>query len=95
MNKQEAYKEKAGAELEMIGAELNRLKAIAEKAKAEQRATLDHYIGSLEQRRQELGDKLESIKDNSADALEDLQHGLREAWDRLDIARKAAKARFH
>jgi chromosome segregation ATPase len=95
MNNYEGYKEKASAELDKIGAEVNRLKARAAEAKAEQRIQLDEYLAPLEEKRKELDDQVSALKDSSSDAMNDLQRGLKDAWDRLAIAKKAAKARFH
>jgi hypothetical protein len=95
MNKQEAYKEKANAELDKIGAELTRLRAMAAEAKAEQKAKLTGYIDTLEETKEALGGKLESFQDSSGDAMDDIKRGLKDAWDRLAIAKQAAEARFH
>lgn len=95
MNNYEVYKEKASAELDKIGAEINLLKAKAAEAKAEQRVQLDEYLATLEDKRNKLDDQVSTLKDSSEDAMDDLRRGLKDAWDRLAIAKKAAKARFH
>lgn len=95
MNKQEAYKEKVSAELDKIGAEVHRLKAMAAETKAEKQIKLTGYINMLEEKKEALGNQLETLKDSSGDAADDIQRGLKDAWDRLAIAKKAAEARFH
>jgi|GEM_PF-2187531 len=95
MNSQEHYKEKVSAQLDELEAEINKLKAVASKDKAELRIKFDKYIDELEKKRQHVGEKLADIKDSGDQAMDDVQRGLKEAWDRLEIAQKAAKARFH
>lgn len=95
MDNQEQYEEKVSAQLDEIDAEIDKLKAVASKEKAELRIKFDGYIDELEQKRKDVGVRLQSIKGSGDAAMDDVQRGLKEAWDRLDIARRAAKARFH
>ena len=95
MNHLEPYREKAKSELAEIGAEIRKLKAKAGEAKADQQLKFDRYLSELEVRRQELGRRLESLEDAGQEAMRDLKRGPKEARDRLVIAKRAAKARFH
>jgi hypothetical protein len=95
MNKQEAYKEKVSAELDKIGAEVNRLKAMTAETKAEKKMQLTGYIKTLEEKKEVLGSQLETLKDSSGNAMDNIQRGLKDAWYRLAIAKKAAEAKFH
>ena len=95
MNHLELYKERTQSELDKIGAEIRKLKATAEAAGAEQRVRFVRYVSELEDRCEDLGDRLDSIKSSGEDAAADLSRGLKDARDRLAIAKRAAKARFH
>ena len=86
---------KIKAELDELRAEVNKLKADAEKQTAETRMRFDQYLGSLDRKSTRIGEKLESLRDSSGDAMDDIRLGLRDAMQRLAIARKAAQARFH
>jgi hypothetical protein len=95
MNTQEHYKEKVSAQLDELEAEIDKLKASSSKDKAELKIKFDSYIDELDAKRKDVGEKLASIKDSGDKAMDDVQRGLKEAWDRLEIAQRAAKARFN
>jgi vacuolar-type H+-ATPase subunit I/STV1 len=95
MNTQEHYKEKVSAQLDELEAEIDKLKASSSKDKVELKIKFDSYIDELDAKRKDVGEKLASIKDSGDKAMDDVQRGLKEAWDRLEIAQRAAKARFN
>ncbi len=95
MNTSEHYEKKISAQLDELEAEIDKLKAVASKEKAELGLRFDSYIDELEQQRKDVGERLASIKESGDEAMDDVQRGPKEAWDRLAIAQKAAKARFH
>jgi len=83
------------AELEKIGAEVARLKALSAEARAETRDKFADFVADLDDRRQQVADRLEKIEDSSLDAYADIRAGLKDARNRLLIAKRAARARFH
>lgn len=95
MNTQEHYEKKISAQLDELDAEIDKLKAVAAKEKAELGIKFGSYIDELEQKRRDVGERLTSLKESGDEAMDDVKRGLKEAWDRLAIAQKAAKARFH
>lgn len=95
MNTIELQQKEMRAELAQIRAELEKLRATAEQEEAEQRKKFDRYLETLNQKSDEVSGKLDELKDSSGDALADIKTGMKEAWERLAIAKQAAKARFH
>lgn len=95
MNHTEINQQEIKLELTKLRAEMDKLKAQAAKEKAEQRVKFDAYLETLDEKSDEVGAKLEELKDTSGEAVEDIKTGLKEAWQRLAIAKQAAKARFH
>lgn len=95
MNRTELYEQEIRAELAQLKAELDTLKARAAEEEAEQRLKFDRYLETLSNKSEEVGEKLESLKDSGGDAVDDIKSGLKEAWERLAIAKQAAEARFH
>ena len=91
----EPYKQRVGAELDKIGAEVASLKAMAAEASAQSHDRFAIYVEELDERRQKVADKLDDIDDVSREAVADINDGLKDARQRLMIARKAARARFH
>ena len=95
MNRTELYEQEIRAELAQIQAELDTLKARAEQESTGQPMKFDEYLATLTEKSEEVGDKLENLKDSGSDAVDDIKTGLKEAWQRLAIAKRAAEARFH
>ena len=95
MNRTELYEQEIRAELAQLKAELDTLKAQAAQEEAGQRLKFHHYLDTLSDKSEEAGEKLESLKDSGGDAVNDIKSGLKEARERLAIAKQAAEARFH
>ena len=95
MNTVDLQQQKIRAELEQLRAELDKLKAQADESSAEKQIKFDRYLDTLDEKRNEVGEKLEALKDSGDDAIDDIKEGLKEAWQRLAIAKTAAKIRFH
>jgi hypothetical protein len=94
MGMKEAYEKKLQAQLDEWGAEIDLLKAKADKAEAD--AQLDYYkqIEELRSIQQAAGEKLAKLKEASDDAWEDLKAGIESAWDSLANALTSATSRF-
>ena len=95
MNSQEMYKQEVNASLEMLKADVAELKAKTEKLDAEGRSRFDDYVEELDEKRAEIGKQLADLAEAGGKAKNDIERGLKEAWDRLAIAKRAAEARFH
>jgi len=95
MTRTELYEQEIRAELAQLKAELDSLQVEAERKKLEQESKFDDYLTTLTEKSEEVGKKLENLKDSGSDAAEEIRAGLTEAWERLAIAKNAAKAKFH
>jgi multidrug resistance efflux pump len=94
MSMKEAYEKKLQAQLDEWGAEIDKLKAKADKAEAD--AQLEYYkqIEDLRSMQQAANEKLAGLKEASDNAWEDLKAGIDSAWDSLGNALKLAASRF-
>lgn len=95
MQSQHLFKEEVRANLEMLKADVAKLKARASQIEATERSRFAQYIDELDENREALVGRVEELKHAGGKARDDIEQGLKEAWDRLAIARKAAEARFH
>lgn len=95
MNAQEMYKQEVNASLEMLKADVAELKARTEELDAEGRSRFHDYVEELDEKRAEISKQLAGFAEAGGKAKNDIERGLREAWDRLAIAKRAAEARFH
>lgn len=94
MSKEKAQKQKLEAQMQELDAELDKLKAQAKEASADQRLKYNQYLEALDEKRQGLKKKFDNLKEDSGDAFDELQAGMKDAWQRLAIAKRAAEARF-
>lgn len=94
MNLKEAYEKKRQAQLDEWGAEIELLKAKADKAKAEARVKYNLQIEELRAKKKAAAEKLAKLKGAGDDAWEDLKIGVEGAWEALGEAVKSAAARF-
>ena len=94
MSMKEAYEQKLQAQLDEWNAEIDTLKARADKAEAD--AQLKYYkeIEELRSMQATANEKLASLKAASDDAWEDLKAGIESSWDSLASALKSATSRF-
>lgn len=95
MDRTDLYEQEIRADLAKLRAELDTLKARAGLEKVEQSQKFNRYLETLSDKSEEVGEKLDNLKGSGSDAVDDIKTGLKEAWQRLAIAKKAAKARFH
>ncbi len=94
MNLKEAYEKKMQARLDEWGAEINVLKAKADKAKADARVGYYKQIEELKLKKQAASGKLAELRKSGDGAWEDLKTGLESSWDSLGKAVKSAASRF-
>lgn len=94
MNLKEAYEKKMQARLDEWSAEIDVLKAKADKAKANARVEYSKQVEELKIKKQAASVKLAELRKASDGAWEDLKTGLESAWDSLEKAVKSAASRF-
>ena len=94
MRQQQSREARISAELARLRTDLEDLKAKIERSENND-VKMIQYLEQIEAKKDELTEKLQEWKTSSGDAKDELTKGLKEAWDRLAIASKAAKARLH
>ena len=94
MTRKEAYEKKIQAQLEEWGAEIDKLKARADRAQADAQLEYSEQIEELRSMRDNANEKLSELRSASDDAWEHLKSGIDGAWDSLSNAMKSAKDRF-
>ena len=94
MGMKEAYQQKLEAQLDEWTADINKMKAKADKADAD--AQLEYYkqIEELRSKQETAQEKLEELKEAGEGAWEDLKTGVELAWSSLGEALKSASSRF-
>jgi len=95
MNTQQMHTQKINAELQDIRIEVARLRALAQRPRGAGSGRLESYIEQLDDKRKALASRVASLDGTDKESMNDVMRGLKEAQDRLSIAREAAKARFH
>jgi uncharacterized coiled-coil DUF342 family protein len=82
------------AKLDEWNAEIDRLKAKLDGAKAEKRIEYREDIENLKAKQKEVEEKIDTLRDAGDDAWEDLKKGVEDAWQSMESAVNAAKNRF-
>ena len=94
MDEKQAYRKMAQAELDLLQARLEELKAKARLAEAGAEVNLQRQIGELKAKREAAWDKLVQIDQAGHDAWRELKEGLNRALGELKAALDQAAARF-
>jgi len=94
MGKREDYIDKMAAQLKEWGAKIDMLKAKAEKEKAEVKIKLHEEVETLNQKKQNVHNKLLEIKESTEEAWGKLAEGVDKAWSDLKEAVHHAVEKF-
>ena len=94
MGLKEDYQKELQEQLDEWGKEIDKLKAVAEKAKAGLQAEYYKEVEDLRCKQLAAQKKLHEVKEASGDAWEDLKEGVEGAWDSLSTGLKKAASRF-
>jgi chromosome segregation ATPase len=94
MSLQEAYREKMEAQLREWEADIARLQAKADQAKAEAKIEYYQQIEALRTKKAVAHQKLQELQETSEDAWEELKAGIENTWDDLRHAVTNALAKF-
>lgn len=94
MEQKEAYQKKLDAQLNEWRAEIDKLKAKAEKASAERQIEYNRQVDELEAKQKAARMKLEEIQKSGGQAWEDLKSSLDSAMDELKAGIQSAASKF-
>lgn len=90
----EEYQKKLQAQLDEWGPEIDKLKAVADKAKTGLQGEYYKEIEDLRSKQQAAQQKLHELKGASEEAWGDLKTGIETAWGTLGDTLKLAASRF-
>lgn len=94
MTDKKAYEKKQQARLDEWAAEIDKLKAKAERADAEAKIKLNEEIREAEAMQKKIEDKLAELRSSTGDAWTDIKRGVDEAAESLGSSLRAAASRF-
>ncbi len=95
MSKKEAYEHKFQAQLDEWSAEIDKLKARADRADADAEIAYYEEIEKLRARQGEMKQKLHEFKKSGDDAWDDIVVGVESAQNALGNALRSAQSRFN
>lgn len=93
MKDKDAYIQKLHARLDEWNADIDRLKAKADKIEAESRLEYQKQIKNLRNKHRKAEQSLAKVREAGEDAWKDLRSGLQVAWDAMEEAIKSARSR--
>ena len=91
MNEKEALAQKLQTQLDEFSAEIDRLKARADKA---EEPWHQQQVEMLQEKHRQAKEKFGEFRDAGDDAWEDMKEGMISAWDAVGKAVKSAAKRF-
>ncbi len=94
MSKKEAFEKQFEAQLKEWKAEVDVLRAKADKADAEMRIKYHEQIDELQEKKKEIRSQLSSLKNAGEESWQDLKKGLEEASASLSKAFSSIKTKF-
>ena len=94
MSDKNAYEQKLQAQLKIWQAEIDKLRAQADKASADARLQYDKQVDELVQYQEAGKEKLRELQDANEQAWADMRHGMEKAWDDMAKAWKDAMSRY-
>ncbi|MBY5986760.1 hypothetical protein [Roseovarius atlanticus] len=94
MTDKDAYTKKLEAQMKEWQANIDKLRAQAEKAQADSQIEYERQLKDLRSRRDELHEKLSELQKNQSAAWNDIKAGADKAWDDMSKAMQDAWKRF-
>lgn len=94
MTDRDAYIEKTKDQLGQWNAEIEKMTAQADVAKADARVEYEKQIGEMRKNRDETQEHLNKLQASSDKAWGDIQKGFERAWDGLQKSFQSAVSRF-
>ena len=94
MSMKDAYIKKLESQLDDWSAEIDKLKAKADKAEGDAQLKYYKQLEKIREKQDGAREKLEELRQASDDAWEDLKAGAENAWHSLSEAVKSAASQF-
>jgi len=94
MTLSQAYCDKYEAQLRQWKAQLDRLRALADQARAEAKIELYSELHDLQSRYDGVSEKLSRAKTSTSDAWDEMRFGFEKSWNELKRAFDRAAARL-
>ena len=94
MSMKESYEKKLQAQLDEWSADIDKLKARADKAEANVQIAYYKQVDELRAMQKTARQKLADLKDAGDDAWEELKTSIEKTWDKLGHELKSAISRF-
>jgi hypothetical protein len=95
MTKKELQLDRIRMELEDIRGEIEKLKKKSADSDSSRSGRFDRYLDTLNAKRIEVRECLDATETEGEEPWDQIHQGLREAQQRLAIAKLAARSRFH
>lgn len=94
MSERKAYVEKMHAQIDAVDARIKELTAKAENAKADARIEMQRKLDELREKRRQIDDRMDSLKNASEASWNDVKGGFERAWGELRSSVEHAAQRF-
>jgi DNA anti-recombination protein RmuC len=95
MSTRQEYIDKLKSKLDEWNAAIDKLEVQAKLAEMENRQKYEAEIETFKQKRDEIQERLNTMRSSGEQAFEDLRQGVEQAWDSLWDAYKKAKSHFN
>lgn len=94
MSERDLLADKIEAKIKEVNAEIEKLEAKALDAEADSKLAMEEKIAELRVKRDEAKSQLDQFQQSGNDALEDIERGVKGAWQELTSAIDSARDRF-
>ena len=92
---EQLHADRIRTELDDLKLEIEKLKSKSAESDSARNGRFDRYLDTLDAKRIEVRDRLDSTAQAGDDSWDEVRQGLKEAQQRLAIAKLAARSRFH
>jgi uncharacterized coiled-coil DUF342 family protein len=93
-NRRDAYVQQLKAKMDEWNAEIDKLKAKADQAKAGSKIEYQKQMEDLREKRNKFQNRITEIEQAGEGAWEDLKQGVESSWEALKLSLSKAKSRF-
>ena len=95
MTMQELHLDKVRSDLDQLREEVDSLKAKSEQHDARRDSRFYRYLERIDEKREAVRERIDALDTTSQNTWGEVRDGLKEAQQRLAIAKLAARSRFH